>query len=274
MPELPEVETVCRALSQSVVGRRIARVELRRADLRIPFPKDFAKQITGAKITAISRRAKYVIFTLDNKTSIIAHLGMSGSFLIPALVEWSGVSKHDHVVFWLDDGRTLIYNDPRRFGLMTLVKTSHIETHTLMANLGHEPFSNGFDADYLKAQLARRDAPIKTVLMDQKLVVGVGNIYASEALFLAGVDPRKPAHKAAYKADRIIAAIRTVLADAIKSGGSSLRDFVSISGDAGYFQHHFKVYGREGEACFSCNTAITIIRQAGRSTFFCRKCQR
>ena len=270
MPELPEVETVMRGLAASVTGRRIASVQLGRKDLRIPFPKDFANIIRGARIAQLSRRAKYLIFTLDNGMSIIAHLGMSGSFSVSAPRK---PKAHDHVIITLDDGRTVIYNDPRRFGVMTLCKTTALEKHALLSSLGPEPFSKAFNANYLASQLVRRTGAIKPVLMDQKLVVGVGNIYASEALFLAGIDPRKPAARAAPKATLLITCIRKVLADAIESGGSTLRDFANASGEAGYFQHKFNVYGREGEPCFACQSPIRILRQAGRSSFCCPRCQ-
>ncbi len=271
MPELPEVETVVRGLAASITGSRIAGVQLRRKDLRIPFPKDFAKIITGARIMQLSRRAKYLIFTLDNKTSIIAHLGMSGSFSVSAPRK---PKTHDHVIFTLDDGRTVIYNDPRRFGVMTLCKSDELENHPLLRSLGPEPFSKEFNAAYLKAALQARKGAVKPVLMDQKLVVGVGNIYASEALFLSGINPCEPAPEAAPKAALLIKSIRKVLADAIESGGSTLRDFANASGEAGYFQHHFNVYDREGESCFKCGKEIIATRQAGRSTFYCKHCQR
>lgn len=273
MPELPEVETVVRGLAASITGSEIASVLLRRKDLRTPFPKDFARIVEGSSITQIIRRAKYLIFTLDNGHSILAHLGMSGRFSVLEKMP-KKYETHDHVVFTLADKRVLIYNDPRRFGVMTLTKTKDIAHHALLENLGCEPFSDAFTAATLKAQLLKRKGPIKPVLMDQKLVVGVGNIYASEALFLASIDPRKPASAMASKASLIIKSIRKVLADAIESGGSSLRDFVHISGEAGYFQHRFNVYERNGEPCFKCKTPIAAIRQAGRSTFYCPKCQR
>ena len=272
MPELPEVETVCRGLSASIAGSRIVSVKLRRADLRVPFSPGFAKAVEGAAITTITRRAKYLIFTLDNGQSILAHLGMSGRFsVIPGIPK--SYEKHDHVVWTLDDGRAVIYSDPRRFGIMLHVKTARIHEHPLLSHLGPEPFSKEFTAGYLKQQLLRRKGPVKPAIMNQQLVVGVGNIYASEALFLSGIDPRKPAHEAASKAVLLVKSIRKVLSDAIASGGSSLKDFVHISGETGYFQHHFNVYEREGEPCISCNNELVATRQAGRSTFYCATCQ-
>ncbi len=272
MPELPEVETVVRGLAGSIVGSRIVRVTLNRSDLRFPFPAGFAKRLSGAKIMQVTRRAKYLLFVLDSGDTLIAHLGMSGSFsVLPAIPKKIG--KHDHVVMTLNDGRVLIYNDPRRFGIMDVEKSNNINAHPLLSHLGPEPFSKEFNASYLKAQLARRHGAIKPVLMDQKLVVGVGNIYASEVLFLAGVDPRKPAREAALRASALVKSIRSVLSSAIESGGSSLRDFVHISGETGYFQHQFNVYEREGEPCFYCHKPLRGIRQAGRSTFYCSACQ-
>lgn len=273
MPELPEVETVVRGLRQSITGQKITHVTLRRKDLRAPFPAGFANAVQGGVIEEISRRAKYIIFRLDNGMSILAHLGMSGRFsVLPGLP--NRYEKHDHAVFVLGDGRALIFNDARRFGIMTFVKSSELADHPLLAHLGPEPFSKTFSPAYLKAQLLKRKAPIKPVLMDQELVVGVGNIYASEALFLSKIDPRKPASAVASSAASIIKSIRAVLEDAIESGGSSLRDFVHIGGEAGYFQHHFNVYGRKGKPCVRCKTPIGAITQAGRTTFFCPKCQR
>ena len=272
MPELPEVETVVRGLSASITGQRVVRVTLNRADLRFPFPVDFAKNLAGCRIEAITRRAKYLLFALDNGHTMIAHLGMSGGFSVVDTLS-KPPKKHDHVVFSLGDGRTLIYNDPRRFGIMDMASSDALAQHELLYHLGPEPFSKAFSVAYLRAKLLRRNGPVKPVLMDQQLVVGVGNIYASEALFLAGIDPRKPASSVADKASLIIKSIRKVLRDAIESGGSSLRDFVNISGDAGYFQHRFNVYERAGDLCFSCGSTIASMRQAGRSTFFCPACQ-
>ena len=272
MPELPEVETVRVGLSAAIEGAVIERVVLRRADLRIPFGKEFAKTLAGRRITTIARRAKYLLFYFDSDDVMIAHLGMSGRFLVhPRLPKTLGA--HDHALLHLKDGRVLIYNDARRFGLMVLTKKDTLESHPLLAVLGPEPLEKPFSAAYLRGVLSSRKAPVKPVLMEQAVVVGVGNIYASEALFLAGVHPSKPSASAADSADLIVRSIRKVLRAAIASGGSSLRDFLQVSGHAGYFQHRFNVYDREGEPCFSCNTPIESIRQAGRSTYFCPHCQ-
>jgi formamidopyrimidine-DNA glycosylase len=273
MPELPEVETVRSGLEQALKGATINKVTLRRRDLRIPFPADISEKLEGRRIKAIRRRAKYLLFDFDSDDVLIAHLGMTGRFSVEANSP-KRFSKHDHCVFELSDGRVAIYNDARRFGLITLCKRNETATNPLFAALGPEPLEEGFSTAYLKSVLARRKAPIKTVLMDQAVVVGVGNIYASEALFLSGVDPRKPAADAAEKAKQIVVSIRKVLNDALASGGSSLKDFLHVSGESGYFQHQFNVYGRNGKPCVSCHKPVSMIRQAGRSTFFCKHCQK
>ena len=273
MPELPEVETVRTGLEGALKGATIRKVTLRRANLRIPFPEGLAERLEGQKITAIRRRAKYLLFDLADGDVVISHLGMSGQFSVIAKVpvKWA---THDHVIWELKDGRVVIYNDARRFGLMTITHKDDLASHPLFADLGPEPLDKAFSVAYLKKELGKRSIPVKVALMDQALVVGVGNIYASEALFLACIDPNKPAKNAADKAKEIVAAIRKVLQDAIDSGGSSLRDFVHVSGEAGYFQHHFNVYGRKGEPCFQCGEPIRSTRLSGRSTFFCPHCQK
>lgn len=271
MPELPEVETVRRGLESALTGASIHKVLMRRRDLRMPFPKDFAEMLRGRHIKAVERRAKYLLFRLDSGDVIIAHLGMTGRFSVGRPPK--KYTAHDHVIFHLRDGRCAIYNDTRRFGLMALAKSEDLGAHPLLRHLGPEPLNKAFSPSYLEGALAGRKGSIKPVLMDQKLVVGVGNIYASEALFLAGIDPRKPAYKVQKKSPEIIRSIRTVLRAAIASGGSSLRDFLHVSGEAGYFQHRFKVYDRNGEPCVECGAPIQSIRQAGRTTFFCQRCQ-
>lgn len=272
MPELPEVETVRRGLETALKNATISKVTLRRAGLRIPFPDAMADRLAGRNIQAIGRRAKYLLFAFDREEVLIAHLGMTGRFsVLPVRPEaWAA---HDHCIFDLADDRCVIFNDARRFGLMTLCKSSALETHSLLAHLGPEPLEEAFSSAYLKSALAGRQAPIKTVLMDQSVVVGVGNIYASEALYLARIHPRIPASEAASKAGKLVASIRQVLEEALASGGSSLRDFHHVSGESGYFQHHFNVYGRKAEPCFICRNPIETLRQAGRSTFFCSQCQ-
>lgn len=272
MPELPEVETVRCGLEMAVKNTVIERVKLRRKDLRIPFPPDFASVVEGKKIGAVRRRAKYLLFDLGKDDILIAHLGMTGRFSVETAMP-AAFSAHDHVVMELNDGRVMIYNDARRFGLMTLARRSEIDAHPLLANLGPEPLDKAFSTPYLKQELLKRNAPIKSTIMDQQLVVGVGNIYASEALYLVGIDPHRPAKSVANRSSDLIKAIRKVLNDAITSGGSSLRDFVQVSGESGYFQHQFNVYGRLEKPCFKCHTPIRSTRMSGRSTFFCPQCQ-
>lgn len=273
MPELPEVETTCRGIEPALRNRRIARVEVVRRDLRQPVPPALEKALQGLVVRCVTRRAKYVLVHFKQSTCVlVVHLGMSGSLCVVDPTSHAR-RKHDHVFLHLDSGTALVFHDPRRFGLVLLVDEQELETHKLFRDLGPEPFSDAFNEHYLKQVLAGRTMPIKPVLMEAGLVVGVGNIYASEALFAARISPLMPANKAAKHAGRIIPAIREVLQAAIASGGSTLRDFVGAGGEGGYFQHEFKVYGRTGEPCMVCGTLIKTIVQAGRSTFFCSVCQ-
>lgn len=292
MPELPEVETVRRGLEQVMVGRVIASVDQRRADLRIPFPADFVARLTGRCVKTITRRAKYLLVTLDDGTVLIMHLGMSGRFLIddgkarqdqPGHVHYgstdlsNGAKDHDHVVFQLDNGTRIIYSDPRRFGLMTLSREAVLDQHKLLKDVGIEPLSNGFNGAYLDRVLRAKMTPIKAALLDQRVVAGIGNIYACEALFRAGLSPRRSSHTVPGKrAARLATAIQIVLKEAIAAGGSTLRDYVKTNGELGYFQHSFAVYDRAGALCLTagCASRIKRIVQANRSTFFCGKCQR
>jgi formamidopyrimidine-DNA glycosylase len=271
MPELPEVETTRRGLEKHLLGARIAGVTVRRRDLRQPISAAFERTIADALFSGIRRRAKYLLLDLDNGRTVLAHLGMSGSLTLRS----TGYRPqlHDHVLIALDNGYRLVFNDPRRFGMMESIATASAMAHPLLKHLGPEPFSKDFSSTYLAAQLQRRNGPIKSVIMDQKLVVGVGNIYASESLYLSGLHPNMPAKKAAKKARPLRTAIRQTLQAAIDSGGSTLRDYVGVQNDGGYFQHHFRVYGRDGEACFLCGTIIEIGTHAGRSTFWCPQCQ-
>lgn len=273
MPELPEVETVKRGLETALTQAVISGVTLKRSNLRTPFPKDFAKKLSGRKITAIKRRAKYLLFYFDNDLVLIAHLGMTGRFSVHKS-DNNELSTHDHVVFDFADGRQLIYNDPRRFGLMELCSRHELEQHKLFAHLAPEPLEEKFTPAYLQKSLSKRESPIKPTIMDQKIVVGVGNIYANEALFMAGISPLKPANAISKKIPELISCIHNVLNDAIKAGGSTLKDFAHVSGESGYFQHSFHVYGKGGKACSKCESAIISIRQAGRATFYCPKCQK
>jgi formamidopyrimidine-DNA glycosylase len=278
MPELPEVETVRRGLEGSVLGATIKKVTLRRENLRTAFPPGFAKSLAGRKITAISRRAKYLLFYLDADMVLIAHLGMTGRFsVVPEIPGEKGGNQfaaHDHVVLTLDDGRLLIYNDARRFGVMDICKREELKNHKLLAHLAPEPLGEEFTPGYLQKALGKRATPVKPALMDQKIVVGVGNIYANEALFMSGISPLRAANSINDKIPLLISNIHNVLNNAIAAGGSTLRDFTHVSGESGYFQHNFHVYGRAGKPCPRCKSPIISVRQAGRASFYCENCQK
>ncbi len=275
MPELPEVETVRRGLALRISGRQIVRAELHRADLRRPFPPGLARHLTGARIGELSRRGKYILIELDDSGTLLLHLGMSGR--ITAGGNNAPTEKHDHVVLTLDDGTVVRFNDPRRFGLIDYMARGGEAAHPLLAGMGPEPLEPGFDGAYLDRVLAGKLTPIKSALLDQKIVAGLGNIYVCEALFRARVSPRRLAGTVVgARAARLAAAIRETLDEAIAAGGSSLRDYVQANGELGYFQHRWAVYGKEGEKCPGCTCAegVRRITQAGRSTFFCAKRQR
>jgi formamidopyrimidine-DNA glycosylase len=275
MPELPEVETVRRGLALRMSGRRIVRAELRRPDLRRPFPPMLAERLDGARIGGLSRRGKYILIELDGTGILLLHLGMSGR--ITAGAAGLAHETHDHVVLSLDDGTVVRFNDPRRFGLLDYIERGKEAAHPLLAGLGPEPLEPGFDGAYLNRALAGRMTPVKSALLDQRVVAGLGNIYVCEALYRARVSPRRlAASVVGARAARLAAAIRAVLAEAIEAGGSSLRDYVQANGEIGYFQHRWAVYGKEGEPCPGCTCAegVRRIAQAGRSTFFCAKLQR
>jgi len=274
MPELPEVETVCRGLSNTILGRKITFADNLRPNLRIPFPENFGAVLKNKTIKNISRRAKYILITLDDGTIIIAHLGMSGKMVVFPNFQ-NDRQKHDHAIFQLDDGKELIFNDPRRFGLITFSDTANINKHKLIVNLGIEPLESGFDGKFLFKKFKNKNTPIKTAIMDASLVVGVGNIYACEALFRSAIAPTaKSGEISAAKCNELAGNIKNVLFEAIESGGSTLRDYVGSSGKSGYFQHRFKVYGREGESCVSCQNPIKRLKQSGRSSFYCANCQK
>lgn len=281
MPELPEVETVRAGLAPFLVGSRILRVDLRRKDLRFPFPENFSTRLEGRRIVALNRRAKYLLAPLDDEQVLIAHLGMSGSFRLEA--DPVGAFKHprnknpahDHVAFSLETG-IMIYNDPRRFGFMTLAHTSELADHPYFAGLGVEPLSNAFNGEALAQMFSGKSAPLKAALLDQRNIAGLGNIYVCEALHRARLSPMRPAGSLIGKAsDTLARAVRQVLQEAIEAGGSSLRDHRQADGSLGYFQHNFRVYDREGEACVSraCKGTIARRTQNGRSTFYCPNCQ-
>ena len=282
MPELPEVETIRRGLEPVLTGRRILRAEVRRPDLRWPLPPDMADRLTGARVTALRRRSKYLLADLDRGETLIVHLGMSGRMLVSGAMLGAfahphpAPEKHDHVVLYIEGGARITFNDARRFGAMDLAPTEAVEAHRLIAGLGPEPLGNAFDAPRLAARLAGRITPVKAVLLDQRVVAGLGNIYVCEALWRAGISPLRLARDvSAAEAERLVAAIRAVLADAIAAGGSSLRDYRQADGELGYFQHSFAVYGREGDPCPTPDCPGTVARtvQSARSSFHCPVCQ-
>jgi len=269
MPELPEVETTVRGLANVLDGRRIVRVEARREDLRRAFPKDLGQRLTGARVTGLGRRAKYGLIHTDRADTMVFHLGMSGSWRI----DHDRLEKHDHLLIETDAGRRLALHDPRRFGSVDLVVTAELADWPAFKALGPEPTGEVSGA-WLKQRLAGRKAPVKAMLMDQRVIAGLGNIYACEALHRAHIDPRKAAGSLSRaRLDALAEAIPIVLDEAIAAGGSSLRDFVSPDGELGYFAKDFAVYDREGQAC-ACGGKVRRIVQSGRSTFFCPRCQR
>lgn len=272
MPELPEVETTVRGLERVLVGRRIARVEVRRGDLRRPFPDDLGQRLTGATVTGMGRRAKYGLIATDRGDSLVFHLGMSGRWRIDP----AELGAHDHLLIETAEGRVLALNDPRRFGSVDLVASVGLSDWPPFKALGPEPLGGAIDGRWLKARLAGRSAAIKLMLLDQRIVAGLGNIYVCEALFRARINPKKAAGKVGpARLDELAAAIPAVLEEAIAAGGSSLRDFAAPDGELGYFSKTFDVYGREGEPCRgNCAGVVRRIVQGGRSTFYCPSCQR
>jgi len=271
MPELPEVETAMRGLSARLAGRQITAFTQRRPDLRFPLPPALPERLIGTRIERFERRAKYLIAQLDSGLALMLHLGMSGRLLF----DGPPAGPHEHLTFGFDDGTVLRFVDPRRFGMVDLVAQATLDQHPRIARLGLEPLAPDFDGARLGAVFAGRLSPVKIALMNQRLVVGVGNIYACESLFKSGLSPeRTAATLRPAQHDRLAAAIRAVLVDAIEAGGSSLRDYVQTNGELGYFQHRFQVYGRAELPCLVCARPIARIVQASRTTFFCRHCQR
>ena len=276
MPELPEVETVCRGLRKKLKGRRLTRVVQRRADLRKPLPRNFSKRLSGRRVSTIERRAKYILVILDTELVLILHLGMSGRLLIHDNPS-QALEAHDHVAFHTDDNQLIVFRDPRRFGLMDLATRPGLSDHPLLRDIGPEPLDPMFTPAALSAQLEGRKTPIKAALLDQRIVAGLGNIYVCEALFRAGISPRRRAATVVgRRAERLVPAIRDVLQEAIDAGGSSLKDYVQPDGELGYFQHRFAVYDREGVKCprCECSSGVRRIVQNGRSTFYCPQFQR
>jgi formamidopyrimidine-DNA glycosylase len=281
MPELPEVETVRRGLLPAMEGGLIARAEVNRPDLRWPLPERIAERLTGATVRQLRRRSKYILVDLDTGESLLIHLGMSGRMLVSGVMlggfhqDHPAPQKHDHVVLHMAGGARVTFNDARRFGAMDLVRTDREDAYWLLAGLGPEPFGNEFHEDYLVARLKGRATPIKSALLDQRVVAGLGNIYVSEVLFRAGIDPRRQAGRiSARRIASLVPIVRAVLSEAIEAGGSSLRDHRQTDGELGYFQHTFRVYDREGEPCGTCAAPIRRIVQSGRSSYFCPACQR
>ncbi|NTA35840.1 bifunctional DNA-formamidopyrimidine glycosylase/DNA-(apurinic or apyrimidinic site) lyase [Agrobacterium salinitolerans] len=298
MPELPEVETVRRGLAPAMEGAKVRKLHLGRPDLRFPFPEDFAELIEGKTIISLGRRAKYLLIELEGGLTIVSHLGMSGSFRIEAEMGEGGEApgtfhyarskdgKHDHVVFHLDKGEErvcVIYNDPRRFGFMHLVERNRLDLYPAFAELGPEPTGNALSADYLASRFAGKSQPLKSTLLDQKVIAGLGNIYVCEALWRAHLSPSRAAGTLVTKGGKpkaqlidLTEKIRDVIADAIAAGGSSLRDHIQTDGTLGYFQHSFSVYDQEGQPCRTpgCGGTVERVVQAGRSTFYCAACQK
>ena len=290
MPELPEVETVRRGLEPVLVGASITRVEQRRPDLRIPFPENFSARLTGRRVERLTRRAKYILVHLDDGTTLIIHLGMSGRIsiigtgMLGAFTHnQGGRDAHDHVVLRLSNGAEIVYNDPRRFGLMDLTTENDLAAHPLLAGLGVEPLGPDLTPELLARHAAGRRSDLKSFLLDQRIIAGLGNIYVSEALYRSRLNPARaasclatPTGKPNARTSVLIPHIRTVLNEAIEAGGSTLRDYAQTDGSLGYFQHRFQIYGREGEPCLSpaCRGKVRRTVQAGRSSFFCPVCQR
>ncbi|WP_370225816.1 bifunctional DNA-formamidopyrimidine glycosylase/DNA-(apurinic or apyrimidinic site) lyase [Pararhodobacter marinus] len=287
MPELPEVETVRRGLVPAMERKRILQADVRRPDLRWPLPERMAERLTGARVERLRRRSKYILADLDTGETLIIHLGMSGRMTVSGLAEayvpgefhhaHPLTLKHDHVVFDMEGGARVTFNDARRFGAMDLIDTARAEEHPLLAALGPEPLGNAFNADLLAARLKGRKGPIKALLLDQKLVAGLGNIYVCEALHRAGIHPERAGGRIGRARIELLAVtIRQVLQEAIEAGGSSLRDYRQADGELGYFQHTFRAYDCEGAPCptAGCDGTIRRIVQGGRSTYFCPRCQR
>ena len=294
MPELPEVETVRRGLEPVLVGNAFSRVEQRRPDLRFPLPKRFGARLKGRKVEALDRRAKYLLARLDDGEVLVMHLGMTGRFAIDRAAgagtepgrsahRQKATPKHEHIVFHLSDGTAIRYSDTRRFGLMDLIPAATLDSHVLFKDLGIEPLGDGLTPEWFAQRLKGKATPIKAALIDQRLIAGIGNIYACEALHRAGISPLRLAGtlatksgKPTKKTDALVEALKPVLKSAIKAGGSSLRDYRGADGRLGRFQHSFKVYGREGKPCrrAACGGTVRRVVQSGRSTFYCPTCQK
>ena len=289
MPELPEVETVLRGLEPVMVDQKISNAEIRRPDLRWPFPENMSERLTGMTILRLHRRSKYILCDLNSGETLLIHLGMSGRMTISNAKNGSEdllanfqykhplPAKHDHVILDMQTGTRISFNDARRFGAMDLIETKNLFDHKLIKLLGPEPLGNEFNTPYLHSKLKGKAAPIKSALLDQRIVSGLGNIYVCESLWRAGINPKRLSGKVSRKKiDVLVPIIRDVLREAISAGGSSLKDHRQANGDLGYFQHSFAVYGREGKKCSSvnCSELVKRIVQSGRSSFYCAKCQK
>ncbi len=283
MPELPEVETVLRGISPILEGNQIDYAQVNRPDLRRPFPNNLAKRLKNRKINFLYRRSKYILIDLSGGETLIMHLGMSGRIIISQKVagtfhhNTNHSQKHDHFVLHLKDNHQLTFNDPRRFGVIDLLRTENLELSGMLSQIGPEPLSNSFNEAYFVSTVRLKKTNIKSALLDQRVVAGLGNIYVCEALFRAGISPKRQALRISNKKlSSLVPIIKEILLEAISSGGSSLRDFRNASGDLGYFQHSFDVYGREDQDCYNteCDSKIKRITQAGRSSFYCSNCQR
>ena len=283
MPELPEVETVRRGIESAMQDQVIISAEVNRPDLRWPFPPNMAKRLSGARVVGLRRRSKYILVDLDSDESLIVHLGMSGRMLVSGIQvgqfhqEHPAPKKHDHVVFHMENGARVTFNDARRFGAMDLASTAAVEQHKLLASLGPEPLGNSFDETYLIGALSGKNSPIKSTLLDQRIIAGLGNIYVCEVLFRAKISPiTKASELSKLRIGKIVPIIREVLEEAILAGGSSLKDYRQTGGELGYFQHNFQVYDQENQLCSSvgCTGVIVRIIQAGRSSYYCPRCQR
>jgi formamidopyrimidine-DNA glycosylase len=271
VPELPEVETTVRGLRPVLQGQALASVETRRADLRFAFPPDLRQRLTGARVLGLGRRAKYGLIDTDRGDTMIFHLGMSGRWR----VDPAEIGTHDHLVIETGEGRRLSLNDPRRFGFVDLVETDSLKSYPAFAAMGPEPLGPDFTPAYLARAIEGRSAPIKALLLDQRIVAGLGNIYVCEALHMAGIAPNRAAGRIAFsRLEALVGAIRDVLVWAIEAGGSTIRDYAQPDGELGYFARQWRVYGREGEACGACGAPVRRRVESGRSTFYCAKCQR
>lgn len=271
MPELPEVETVVRGLTPVWNGRRFTRVEARRPDLRFPLPQDLGQRLVGATVTGLSRRAKYGLVHTDRGDTMIFHLGMSGRMRLDP----EEIGKHDHVIFEVDSGKVVAFNDARRFGSLDFADTDKLDQHPALAGLGPEPLGEAFTPAHLATAFEGRAAPVKALLLDQRIVAGLGNIYVCEALHVTGVHPERLGRDVTRaEIDRLVPAVKAVLEQAIAAGGSTLRDHAQVDGELGYFQKEWRVYGREGGGCAVCASPVERRVQSGRSSFFCATCQR